>query len=87
MGDLWILAAAVGWAGYALLQKKWPSPLSATARPAAISLGGVMVLIPFAWWETLQADAPQWSTQALVVVAGLVPGGCLLDLRLGTKNS
>ena len=76
VGDLWILAAAVGWAGYALLQKKWPSPLSATARLAAISLGGVMVLIPFAWWEALQADAPQWSTQALVlvVVAGLVPG-------------
>ena len=26
-GDAWILAATVSWAAYALLQKRWPSPL------------------------------------------------------------
>ncbi len=75
-GDLWIVAAAVAWAGYALLQKKWSSPLSATARLAAICLGGVAVLIPLALWEGQQPDASPWSRQALllVVVAALVPG-------------
>jgi len=76
VGDGWIVLAMISWAGYALLQKKWASPLSATARLAAICMGGVLVLLPFAVWEWLQADTPPWSTQAsfLVLAAGLVPG-------------
>ena len=75
-GDAWIVAATVAWAGYAMLQKKWPSSLSATARLAAICLGGVVVLLPFAAWEAQQPGLTQWGLQALwlVVVAGLVPG-------------
>ena len=75
-GDAWIVAAMVAWAGYALLQKKWSSPLGSTARLAAICAGGVLVLTPFAAWEWLQADRPAWGWQAtgLAVVAGLVPG-------------
>ena len=34
-GDGWIVLAMVAWAAFALLQKKWPSPLGATARLAA----------------------------------------------------
>jgi drug/metabolite transporter (DMT)-like permease len=76
VGDAWIVAATVAWAAYALLQKKWPSPLGATARLAAICVGGVVVLLPFALWEALQPDLTQWNQQALllVVVAALVPG-------------
>lgn len=75
-GDAWILSATVAWAAYALLQKKWPSSLSATARLAAICLGGVVVLLPFSAWETQQPGLTHWGLQAfwLVVVAGLVPG-------------
>jgi len=75
-GDAWIVAATVAWAAYALLQKKWTSPLGATARLAAICIGGVVVLLPFALWEALQPDLTQWNRQALllVVVAALVPG-------------
>ncbi len=75
-GDGWIVVAMVSWAGFALLQKKWASPLSATARLACICAGGVVVLLPFAVWEWLQADTPAWSAHAsfLVVAAGLVPG-------------
>lgn len=75
-GDAWILSATVAWAAYALLQKKWPSGLSATARLAATCLGGVLVLLPFAAWETQQPGLTHWGLQALwlVVVAGLVPG-------------
>lgn len=76
VGDLWIVAATTSWAGYALLQKKWPSPLSATARLAAICVGGVLVLLPFAAWEAGQPGLTRWGSEAfgLVVVAGLVPG-------------
>ena len=75
-GDGWIVMAMVSWAGFALLQKKWRTPLGSTARLAAICMGGVVVLLPFSIWEYWQADRPAWSLQAtvLVVAAGLLPG-------------
>lgn len=75
-GDGWILAAMVSWAFYALLQKKWTSSLSATARLAAICAGGVLLLLPGALWEMTQPDTPAWSVEAsvLVVVAAVLPG-------------
>ena len=76
VGDLWIVAATISWAGYALLQKKWPSPLSATARLAAICLGGVVSLLPFSIWELFQPGLTVWGAEAfwLIVIAGLIPG-------------
>lgn len=75
-GDAWIVAAMVAWALYALLQKKWASPLGATARLAAICAGGVAVLLPFAWWEAFQPETPAWSWAGLglVLLAALIPG-------------
>jgi drug/metabolite transporter (DMT)-like permease len=76
IGDLWILAATFSWAAYALLQKKWPSSLSATARLAAICVGGVIILLPFSIWELYQPGLTVWGPEAfwLAVVAGLIPG-------------
>jgi drug/metabolite transporter (DMT)-like permease len=75
-GDAWIVVAMAAWAGFALLQKKWSTPLGSTARLAAICMGGVIVLLPFSLWEFLQPDRPFWTVQAtvLVVAAGLLPG-------------
>jgi drug/metabolite transporter (DMT)-like permease len=75
-GDLWILAAAIAWAAYALLQKKWHSPLSATARLATICMGGVAVLLPFAVWELASPETPPLGQAAwgLIVLTALVPG-------------
>jgi len=75
-GDLWIVGAAVSWAAYALLQKRWPTPMGATAHLAAICAGGVLVLLPFGIWEFLQPETPALGIEALgmVVVAALVPG-------------
>ena len=50
-GDLWIVAAAFAWALYAVLMKKWPSTLTASARLAATCAGGVVALLPFAVGE------------------------------------
>src|SRR5690606_5876363 len=46
-GDWWILVAAVSWAFYTLLMKRWPSAFGTTARLALITSGGVLVLLPF----------------------------------------
>lgn len=75
-GDLWVLAAAVAWAAFALLQKRWQAPLSATAQLAAMALGGVAVLLPFAAWELTLADTPAlgWSALGLVVATAVFPG-------------
>ncbi|MCZ8254943.1 MAG: DMT family transporter [Polaromonas sp.] len=75
-GDLWIVAATVSWAAYALLQKQWPSPLGSTARLAAICIGGTLVLIPLTVWEMSQPDALPLTGYGLwlIVVAAIVPG-------------
>ena len=75
-GDGWIVAATFAWAAYAILLKKWTSPLGGLARLAAICSGGVVVLVPFAVWEMTQHGALPLGTQAwtLIVVAALVPG-------------
>jgi drug/metabolite transporter (DMT)-like permease len=75
-GDAWIVGATLAWAGYALLLKKWPSTLSSSARLAAICIGGVMMLAPFAAWESVQSGVMHWGPQAitLIVVAGVMPG-------------
>ena len=75
-GDLWIVAASIAWAAYALLQRKWYSPLSATARLATIWMGGVAVLLPFALWELASVDTPVLGQQAywLIGLTALVPG-------------
>ena len=76
MGDVLIMAATLSWAAYALLQKKWVCTLSSTARLACICAGGVITLLPFALWESLQPQAPQWTWYAtiLLLAVALVPG-------------
>jgi len=75
-GDGWVLAATISWAAFALLQKRWPSPLSATARLATICVFGVLSLIPFSLWELTQPGLLVWGTEALwlVLAVAAMPG-------------
>jgi drug/metabolite transporter (DMT)-like permease len=75
-GDLWILAAAVSWVAYTVLLQRWPSALGPTPRLAAITCGGVLVLIPFTSLEAMHGAGPAFEAKALVliVLAGLLPG-------------
>lgn len=75
-GDGWILAATLSWTGYALLLKKWPSPLGVGARLAVISLAGAMVNLPFALWEIAHSPLPALSGTglAMAALAAMVPG-------------
>jgi drug/metabolite transporter (DMT)-like permease len=76
LGDGLIVIAMVSWAAYALLLKKWASPLSSTARLAATCMGGSVVLLPFALVEWFASAHPAWSFEAaaLVIVAAVFPG-------------
>jgi drug/metabolite transporter (DMT)-like permease len=76
VGDLWILAAATSWVAYTVLLQRWPSALGPTPRLAAITLGGVLVLLPFTALEAVFQPGPGFSGKALalVVLAGLLPG-------------
>ncbi len=75
-GDGWMVVAMIAWAAYALLLKKWPSPLGATARLAVTALGGSVILLPFAAAEWWSPERPVWSGTAtwLVLTAAVVPG-------------
>jgi drug/metabolite transporter (DMT)-like permease len=77
-GDAWIFAAAIAWSAYALLLRRWTSPISAGARLAVISLSGVVVLLPFTIWEVAQHTAPVLTQKGmgLVLAAAIFPG-CL----------
>jgi len=75
-GDLWVSAAAVSWAAFALLQKRWQSPLPAIAQLTAMAWGGVVVLAPFSVWELSLEKNPglAWEGLGLMLVTGLLPG-------------
>jgi drug/metabolite transporter (DMT)-like permease len=76
VGDLWILVAAVAWVAYTVLLQRWPSALGPTPRLAAITLGGLLVLLPFTALEAAVQPGPALGAKAmlLIVLAGLLPG-------------
>ena len=75
-GDAWVLAAAVSWAAYSLLLKKWHSPLSVSARLSVISLSGVLVMLPFTVIEAIQNPLPVLTLAGfgLALAAAVIPG-------------
>ncbi len=75
-GDLWIVATTTAWAGFAVLQRHWPTPLSAAAHLCAVAVGGLAVLLPFTLWELLQTTQPAIGGRALglMLLAGVCPG-------------
>ena len=76
VGDLWILTAATGWAVYSLLLRHRPTALDPSARLLAITLGGVLVLLPFSAVEmaAVGLPPPTWQSWAAALIAGLLPG-------------
>lgn len=75
-GDGWLLGATLSWTLYALLLKKWSSPLGVRARLAVISLFGALVNLPFALWEIADPSTPSLTAQGLTLAltAAAIPG-------------
>lgn len=76
VGDGWVAVAAASWVAYSVLLKHWPSALGPGARLAAITAGGLVVLLPFTLLEWWLWPRPPFQPLALglVVIAALLPG-------------
>lgn len=83
VGDLWILAAAISWALYSVLLRRWPSRFSPISRLVMIITGGVLLLAPLAAveaWVAWQWQLPAFQTRLdsrtllLVLAAAVFPG-------------
>jgi drug/metabolite transporter (DMT)-like permease len=75
-GDLWVAVAVLCWTAYSLLLRAWPSAFGPVARLTLVSLGGIVVLVPFTVWEAA-AWLPSnlsWRSVGLVLTAALIPG-------------
>jgi drug/metabolite transporter (DMT)-like permease len=76
-GDWWIIAAATGWAMYSVLLKYWVSDLPPAVRLAAVTAGGVLVLIPFTIVESQLWVVDSWISWrgfGLMALAAVFPG-------------
>lgn len=76
VGDLWILAAAAGWAVYSVLLKHRRSSLDTLTRFFAICLAGVLILAPFAMAEHLLGEHLVWTWKTIgwIALVATVPG-------------
>ncbi|MEZ5660099.1 MAG: DMT family transporter [Burkholderiaceae bacterium] len=76
VGDLWILTAVLCWTAYSILLRRQPSCLGPFARLTAITMGGVLVLIPFTVAEIIDVGLPtDWPRALLLaVIVALLPG-------------
>ena len=76
VGDLWIVAAASGWAIYSILLKHRKTGFDTLPRFFAICLAGVLILLPFTVAEHLGGEpvAWTWETVGWMVLVAAVPG-------------
>lgn len=68
VGDLWIATAATAWAIYSLLLRHRHSELPMIARFAAITGGGLIVLLPFYIGEMAMGNLPSWNLTTIVTI-------------------
>jgi drug/metabolite transporter (DMT)-like permease len=77
VGDGWTVIAVISWSFYSLLLKNRSSCLSVFSRSTAITLGGVIVLIPFTLLEMSISGFPthiDGYALLLGVIAAVIPG-------------
>ncbi len=67
-GDGWIVAAMAAWALYSVLLRHRPSRLPVMARLAAITAGGVVVLLPFHIAESWSGAVPHLDATTVSTV-------------------
>ena len=75
-GDLWVLTAVLCWTAYSLLLMRRKSVLGGFARLTVITMGGLIVLIPFTLAEAYYVGLPaQWPyALVLAVLVAVFPG-------------
>ena len=75
VGDIWIATAATAWAIYSLLLRHRDSALPMIARFAAITAGGLIVMLPFYVGEITAGNLTDWNLVTVVTILflALVP--------------
>ena len=67
-GDLWVIAAASGWALYTVFGRRLPlPPMPATVKLASLIGGGALVLAPFAALEAWTGTTPNFVDGRLYI--------------------
>lgn len=76
-GDLWVVAATVGWALYTVLYRKRP-PMHATNLMLVTIVMGMAIMLPFYLWETFYVRPvpliaeTYWSIAYLGLISGVI---------------
>jgi drug/metabolite transporter (DMT)-like permease len=67
-GDLWMIAAVIGWSLYSVLVKRRPADLHPNAMLAGMMGCGLLMILPFYLWEALTARTMplDWNTTWIV---------------------
>ena len=75
IGDLWVLASAVGWAAYTLLLPHRPAALHQYAFLAAIAVVGLIAMLPVYGWEIHNGRLirPSLAAYAAIAYTGIFP--------------
>ena len=89
IGDLWMLAAAIGWALYSIYLFYWKSELSIFQRFTLVSLFGALSLLPFYIIEELLMARTTFNEQFYmwVLFAAISPGIIAFTLYTQAQKS
>jgi drug/metabolite transporter (DMT)-like permease len=77
VGDWWIVAAVISWTLYSLVLKNRKSCLSVFSRSTAVTLAGVILLVPLTLFEmTITGFPTTFDLRAVMLglIAAVVPG-------------
>jgi drug/metabolite transporter (DMT)-like permease len=75
-GDLWAFTAAICWAIYTVIMRYRPSRLDPFMRFTAITIGGIVVLLPLTVIEGIVVGVPplDWRSVVAVLIVALLAG-------------
>ena len=67
-GDLWMIAAVIGWSLYSVLVKRRPADLHPNTMLAGMMGWGLLMILPFYLWETLAIRTMpiDWNTACII---------------------
>lgn len=88
-GDIYCLISMASWSTYAVSVGRWPSKLPPLVRMWAISVAGIICLLPFVLWEMSQGLHMEATPNIILMVLfiGIVPTlfGFLLHSHLAKR--
>ena len=68
-GDLWFLVAVIGWSLYAVLIRRVAPAMNSMAFMTAVTLCGVVFLLPLYLWESLTQRPTEFNTPTVTLVS------------------